>query len=214
MPRRLPLTEGLITVHRGNVGGATIHLPDSYNVAYMIGMVLESRDIDLLDVATTIRRLEPICAGMCAEAADPETIAELRALVKEQREAIGDPPLFNSLARAFHSKVVDGCGNATMAVSVGSLVHLWTGQEQSWTESATTDGRFPGGDTQRKIIEVHERLVDAIELGDSEEAARISTAHLEAAQTYHLSVDESPRVLCAPLRYTERHQAKAPARAT
>ncbi|MDT4935884.1 MAG: hypothetical protein QOK11_3776 [Pseudonocardiales bacterium] len=210
---RILEVEGLITVHRGNVGGATVRLPDSYNVAYMVGMVLESRGVDLRDVATTIRRLEPICAEMCAENATPATIAALRALVEEQRASIDDPPRFNSFARAFHSAVVDECGNASMAVSVGSLVHLWTAQEQSWTELATTQGRFPGGGTQKKIVEVHEKLIDAIEAGDTKAAARISAAHLEAAQTYHLSVDKRPQVQCAPLRYTER-QAKAPGRAT
>lgn len=210
---RILEVEGLITVHRGNVGGATVRLPDSFNVAYIIGMVLESRDVDLRDVAATIRQLEPICAGMCAEIATTETVAALRALVEEQREAIDDPPRFNSVARTFHSTVVEGCGNASMAVSVGSLVHLWTAQEQSWTELATTEGRFPGGRTQKTIVEVHEKLLDAIEAGDPKAAARISTAHLEAAQTYHLSVDKRPQVQCAPLRYTER-QAKAPVRAT
>jgi GntR family transcriptional repressor for pyruvate dehydrogenase complex len=210
---RILEVEGLITVHRGNVGGATVRLPDAYNVAYMVGMVLESRTVDLRDVAITIRRLEPICAEMCAENATPATIAALRALVEDQRASIDDPPRFNSFARAFHSAVVEECGNASMAVSVGSLVHLWTAHEQSWTELATTQGRFPGGGTLKKIVDVHEKLLDAIEAGDPKAAARISGAHLEAAQTYHLSVDTQSQVLCAPLRYTER-PAKAPARAS
>jgi DNA-binding FadR family transcriptional regulator len=109
--------------------------------------------------------------------------------------------------------VVEECGNASMAVSVGSLVHLWTAHEQSWTDLATTEGRFPGGSTMKKIVDVHEKLTDAIEAGDHKAAARISGAHLEAAQTYHLSVDKQTQVLCAPLRYTER-PAKAPSRAS
>jgi DNA-binding FadR family transcriptional regulator len=208
---RILEVEGLITVHRGNVGGATVRLPDAHNVAYMVGMVLESRGVDLRDVAATIRRLEPICAEMCAESATPATIAALRALVDEQRASLDDPPRFNSYARAFHAAVVEECGNASMAVSVGSLVHLWTAHEQSWTDLATTEGRFPGGSTMKKIADVHEKLTDAIEAGDHKASARISGAHLEAAQTYHLSVDTRTQVLCAPLRYTER-PTKAPSR--
>jgi GntR family transcriptional repressor for pyruvate dehydrogenase complex len=208
---RILEVEGLITVHRGNVGGATIRLPDAYNVAYMLGMVLESRDVGLQDVAATIRRLEPICAGMCAERADPGTVGALRLLVKEQREAIDDPPRFNSLARAFHALVVEDCGSSSMAITVGSLVHLWTAHEQSWTEVATVQGRFPNQNVQKKIIDVHEKMLDAIEAGDPKAATRISASHLEAAQTYHLSVESRSHVMCAPLRYTER-PSKSPVR--
>lgn len=201
---RILEVEGLITVHRGNVGGATIRLPDAYNVAYMLGMVLESRNVELQDVAATISRLEPMCAAMCAERATPATIESLRQLVDEGRDAIGDPPRFNRLAREFHATVVEECGNESMAVSVGSLVYLWTAHEQSWTESATPQGRFPQAAAQKRVADVHEKILKAIESGDAKAAARLSTSHLDAAQTYHLSVESRSHVVCAPLRYTER----------
>ena len=59
---RILEVEGLVTVHRGNVGGATVHLPTADNVVYMMAMVLECRKVGLEDVADTLRRLEPICA--------------------------------------------------------------------------------------------------------------------------------------------------------
>src|SRR5258707_617511 len=37
---RILETEGLITVRRGNVGGAVVHLPDSDDAGYMIGLIL------------------------------------------------------------------------------------------------------------------------------------------------------------------------------
>lgn len=207
---RILEVEGLIVVHRGKVGGATTRRPDAYNVAYMTGMVLESRGVGLADVADTIRRLEPLCAQMCAEHATPDTVARLRALVDEQRATLDNPTAFNIAARAFHATVVEGCGSQTMAVTVGSLVHLWTAHEESWTEQAATSGRFPAGNAQRQIVRAHEKLLDAIEAGDVKAAGRISTTHLQAAQAYHLSVDTRPHVACAPLRYTER-AAPAPA---
>ena len=63
---RILEVEGLVTVHRGNVGGATVHLPNEGRVAYMMAMVLESQRIQQSEVATALLCLEPICAEMCA----------------------------------------------------------------------------------------------------------------------------------------------------
>src|SRR6201996_638958 len=56
---RILETEGLITVLRGNVGGAIVHLPQSTTAAYMMGLVLQSRGVPLADVAQGMCRLEP-----------------------------------------------------------------------------------------------------------------------------------------------------------
>ncbi|MEO8698084.1 MAG: FCD domain-containing protein [Acidimicrobiales bacterium] len=205
---RILEVEGLVTVHRGNVGGATVHLPDTSNVAYMLGMVLESRQVPMDDIAAAIRQLEPMCAGMCSQRPDriEGTVAALETLVDQQRVTIDDPMKFNSLAREFHEVVVDGCGNQSMALTVGSLVQLWTAQEQSWTEVAAPEGRFPNRELLQQIVDVHEKIAAAIKEGNTESAVRLSAAHLEAAQTYHLSVESRPHVVCAPLRYTQRQE--------
>ena len=39
-------TDGLISVRRGNVGGAVVHLPSAERTAHMISMVLQSRSVD------------------------------------------------------------------------------------------------------------------------------------------------------------------------
>src|ERR1700678_53452 len=58
---RILETEGLVTVRRGNVGGAIIHRPATANVAYTLGMVLASKGVSTAVVADALLEVEPAC---------------------------------------------------------------------------------------------------------------------------------------------------------
>ena len=62
-------SDGLISVRRGNVGGAVVHLPSAERTAHMISMVLQTRAATPGDVSEALLHLEPICAGIIAGAA-------------------------------------------------------------------------------------------------------------------------------------------------
>jgi DNA-binding FadR family transcriptional regulator len=198
---RILEVEGLVTVHRGNVGGATVHLPNEGRVAYMMAMVLESQRIQQSEVATALLWLEPICAEMCAQRADrlATTVPRLEQSLENQRSAIGD-----KAAREFHVVIVEGCENAAISLAIGGLVQLWSAQEQTWTESAAPQGHFPGKSVQRQIVAAHERIAAAIGEGNEATVARLVKAHLQAAQGFHLSVDNHVYVASEPLRHLQR----------
>ena len=63
-------TEGLITVRRGNMGGAVVHSPRADGVAYMLSLVLQTRGVGLGDVGSALKQMEPACAALCAERQD------------------------------------------------------------------------------------------------------------------------------------------------
>ena len=203
---RILEVEGLVTVHRGNVGGATVHLPNEGRVAYMMAMVLESKRIQQSEVATALLWLEPICAEMCAQRSDRllTTVPRLDQSLENQRSAIGDAVSFNKAAREFHVVIVEGCENAAISLAVGGLVQLWSAQEQTWTESAAPKGRFPGKSIQREIVAAHERIATAIREGNDVTAAHLVKVHLQAAQGFHLSVGNNAYVASEPLRHLQR----------
>src|ERR1700709_797110 len=84
--------EGLVTVRRGRLGGAVVHAPASGSAAYLVGLVLQSRDVKLKEIGDVILDLEPICAGLCAERRDRRktVIPQLRAVHEEQLASVGD----------------------------------------------------------------------------------------------------------------------------
>src|SRR5690606_12741507 len=129
---RILETEGLISVRRGNVGGAVVHLPTPMRIARTISMVLQTRRTTMADVSGSLMKLEPTCAALCAARLDraETTVPALLAVIEEQHKAFDEPVQFPILARKFHEKLVENCGNQTMIVIIGSLEMIWTAHEK------------------------------------------------------------------------------------
>ena len=199
---RILETEGLITVRRGNRGGAVVHLPKVHSAAYMLGLVLQTRDVGLVDLGEALRHLEPVCAALCCELEDRgETIVPRLWEIHERTVAAVDDELeFVRFSRQFHDALVDGCGNETMIVLVGTLERLWSAQEQAWAERASQEGLFPGKQVRTSGLRAHEKLIGLIEAGDVDRVSRFARKHLESTQYYALEANQDAQVKASPLR--------------
>jgi len=183
---RILETEGLITVRRGNMGGAVVHAPGHYDAAYMIGLVLQSRNVRPDDLAEAIQLVEPICAAICAERPDraENIVPRLKEIHQRTIEAISNDIDFQTTAREFHETLVALCGNETMRLVVGSLEALWSARERDWARHATTARTYPDPQTRQDGIRAHERLIEHIERGDAPGASRVARRHLQQSQLY------------------------------
>lgn len=181
---RILETEGLVTVRRGNVGGAEVHRPDESSAAYHLGLALQARRVTLGDLAAGLRLLEPLCAAECARRADrAETvIPELRANIEKSAGLTGDGVGFTRIAREFHDILVAFTPNATVRHVVGSLVALWSAQEQAWAEAMTRRGAYPSAAEAAEAVGVHRRIAEEIAAGQAAAAERVARAHLAATQ--------------------------------
>jgi DNA-binding FadR family transcriptional regulator len=183
-------TDGLISVRRGNVGGAVVHLPSAERTAHMIGMVLQSRAATPADVSGALLHLEPICAGMCAARDDrmTEVIPYLEAEIKLQTEQFDNLSRYVPNARRFHEAIVSRCGNEPMILLIGSLELIWSAHESSvWSDE--NDSADPlNHKTMRAALRDHQRLLEAIREGNSARAARLAKDHLAAARRNTLAV--------------------------
>jgi DNA-binding FadR family transcriptional regulator len=197
---RILETEGLISVRRGNVGGAVVHLPTPLRIARTISMVLQTRHTTMSDVSGALMRLEPTCAVLCASRPDraEAVVPALREAIERQHKAFDDPEQYPALARAFHETLVETCGNETMLVIIGSLETIWTAHESSVWADATTGEGDPDSPMARKsrraALRDHEKLVDAIEAGDQDRTARLAGAHLEATRRSSLDTSGGAQV--------------------
>lgn len=177
-------SDGLISVRRGNVGGAVVHLPSADRTAHMISMVLQTRSATPADVSEALLHLEPICAGMCAARADrlTEVVPYLQAAIDAQVEHFESPSRYVPNARRFHETIVSRCGNEPMILLIGALEVIWSAHESSvWSdEYHRQDPMRPK--TMRAALRDHQRLVEAVAEGNSARAVRLAQDHLAAAR--------------------------------
>lgn len=176
---RILETEGLITVIRGNVGGAVVHVPHSGTAAYMLGLVLEAKAVTLTDLLNGMRLLEPACAAEAASRPDRGTtvLPKLRENIDACMAAIDDPNTFIGLARAFHTELVNHCGNETMSLVVGALEKLWSAQVDLLALNQSVHGTFSDRSVRLSLAHEHERIYRAIEEGDALGAERAIREH-------------------------------------
>ncbi|MCV7066294.1 FadR family transcriptional regulator [Mycolicibacterium farcinogenes] len=171
-------TDGLISVRRGNIGGAVVRQPSPERTAHTISMVLQTRAATPADVSGALLHLEPICAGMCAARADraTEVVPHLQAEIDTQTAQFDDASRYVPNARRFHEVLVARCGNEPMILLIGSLELIWSAHESGvWGDDVNQK-------TMRAALRDHQRLLDAIADGDSARATRLAADHLTAAR--------------------------------
>jgi DNA-binding FadR family transcriptional regulator len=194
-------TEGLISVRRGNVGGAVVHPPSAERTAHMISMVLQARAATPADVSGALMHLEPICAGMCAARADrlTEVVPYLEDEIATQIEQFDDPARYVPNARRFHEVLVSRCGNEPMILLIGSLELIWSAHESSvWSDDPMVDK------TMRAALRDHQRIVDAIRGGDEARAVKLAQNHLGAARRSTLAVGTDKTIEAKLISSAER----------
>lgn len=197
---RILETEGLVTVRRGNIGGAEVHAPKAETAAQMLGLVLQSRKVSLSDLAGALRILEPACAGLCAARKDRQrtVVSRLRALNEEARGHLENAPKFTDAILKFHDEMVAMCGNATMALLVGALETLWSYHAARWAVMiAKADREYSAGRLRRlreAALAAQVEITDAIASGDSEAARLATKRHIDKGTSYLLASNRDQRV--------------------
>ena len=182
---RILETEGLVTVRRGNQGGAVVHRPTATNAAYTMAIVLSGQRVTIADVAASLREVEPACAALCAARGDRHEVVlpPLRQLQDEALAAVDDLVAVTNLSRRFHETVVELCGNRTLILVVGALEALWSAHETAWAARTSDPESIPLG-SRREALGVHGEIIDLIAAGDANKVRELVAGHLAQVQRY------------------------------
>lgn len=149
--------------------GAFVHVPTDQEVD------------ELLDVREL---LEAQTARLAARSGTSEVATRLRAICREGEAAIeaGDMERFITLNNEFHTSLAELAGNAVLA----ELTDI-VGRRVRWYYRLVAPVRGPESCAE------HLQLVEAIEAGDEEAAAKAASQHTERTRTaYHRPVRATP----------------------
>ena len=193
--------EGLVSVRRGRLGGAIVHAPASGSAAYMMGLLFESRGVQLKEIGQTLHDLEPICAGLCAERRDRRrtVVPRLQEIHDQQMATAGDLVAGTRLGRRFHEVLVRECGRETMVALLGVLESIWSAHSQHSVEAGLLARVSPRKAYVATRSQDHERLIALIDDGDADGAVALAADHLARSTYYATGGDESRRVVDASL---------------
>lgn len=200
---RILESEQLVTVLRGNRGGARVRAPRESNTAYSLGLVLAAQNADAGEVRDAVSELEPIAAELCARA-DDDTRVEIVRRLEEKHQACVDAfeasePI-DSRLRDFHVCLAASCGNKAIALVLGALEALWTRHlASSAQEAGSRHGRSE--EVLRASIQDHATLIDFIRAGDAAGARQAASGHASKLQASpHGTVHRRRKIDAATLK--------------
>lgn len=161
---------GLLDVRQGDGTYLTRSGSDLLPRVIEWGLLLgESHVRDLLEARS---ELEIVVAGLAAERADEQQVADVRERLEAMRAAGEDVPAYVEADIAFHLAIARASGNEVLQnllTSLRSLLGVWARRVLEHAHETATS------------LAMHEPIYKAIEAHDASAARAAMTAHMERA---------------------------------
>ncbi len=183
-------SERLVEVRRGSRTGARVRVPGPEVVARPAGLLLELSGVTIADVMTARSGIEPIAARLLAESGTGEAFDELETMLTEDIPAGWQSGRLAESTGAFHLRVVELSGNATLTLIAGML-HEITVRNTALT---INQHRRVSKPEYEKLIRSYRRLLQYLRAGDGEGAEAHWRRHLDTARALLLKGLETVKV--------------------
>jgi DNA-binding FadR family transcriptional regulator len=165
--------QGALRIKAGPGGGPVVSVPGADHLASVLSLHLQFADASFSSVVDARRAIYPVLAAQAAENASREDIATLQESIARMHAGAHDSELYKEEARRFMSLVATASGNRVLGLLVDALHRMSEGAGAVWDERQ-----------RRSALRNYERVVQAIENGEPEEARSVMEKSLAAALRY------------------------------
>jgi GntR family transcriptional repressor for pyruvate dehydrogenase complex len=162
---------GLLTVRRGAGGGPVVNEIDWISARDYFASFLHFQKVTLTDISEVRKLVEPYIAGKAARLITPDNLAELRAVHENCVQAFhsGEDVVRNETEVMFHVLLGKYAANPFLWVVLDFVNNMLADAKHKLK---------PGRDFSAKVIEEHQRILDAIEAKAPEKAAQAMYEHI------------------------------------
>jgi DNA-binding FadR family transcriptional regulator len=162
--------QGALRIKAGPGGGPVVSAPGAEHLASVLSLHLQFADASFRSVVQARCSIYPVLAAEAAANATREDVATLHESLARLHEGAHDPDLFREEARRFMNLIATASGNRVLAILVEALHRMSGEMSAAWDERQ-----------RRSALRDYERVIRAIEAGESEEARRIMAESMAAA---------------------------------
>lgn len=183
-------SERLVEVRRGSRTGARVRVPGPEIVARPAGLLLELSGATIADVMVARSGLEPIAARLLAESGTPAAFDELDRMLAEDIPASWQSDRLAETTSAFHRRMVELSGNATLMMIAGMLHEITVRH----TAFVFKEGRPVSKADYEKLMRSYRKLMQLLRSADGAAAEAHWRKHLDVARGLMLEGLEDVKV--------------------
>jgi DNA-binding FadR family transcriptional regulator len=183
-------SERLVEVRRGSRTGARVRVPGPEIVARPAGLLLEVSGATIADLMTARSGIEPMAARLLAENGTPEAFDELENMLADDIPAGWQSGRLAETTGAFHRRVVELSGNATLSIIAGML-HEITVRHNAFIFK---ERRPVSKADYDKLMRSYRRLMQLLRSGDGAAAEAHWRKHLDTARELLLKGLETVKI--------------------
>ncbi len=180
-------SERLVEVRRGSRTGARVRVPGPEIVARPAGLLLELSGTTIADLLTAKSGIEPMAARLLAESGPVEAFDELDQMLEALISEGWQSGRLAETTGAFHLRVVQLSGNATLSIVAGMLHEITVRH----TAFVFKERRPVSKADYDKLIRSYRKLMQFLRAGDAEGAEAHWRKHLDTSREVLLTGLES-----------------------
>ncbi|CAA0131917.1 Pyruvate dehydrogenase complex repressor [Mycolicibacterium vanbaalenii] len=180
-------SERLVEVRRGSRTGARVRVPGPEIVARPAGLLLELSGATIADLLTAKSGIEPMAARLLAQAGPTEAFDELDQMLEALIAEGWQSGRLAETTGAFHLRVVQLSGNATLSIVAGMLHEITVRH----TAFVFKERRPVSKADYDKLVRSYRKLMQYLRAGDAEGAEAHWRRHLDTSRELLLAGLES-----------------------